>query len=157
MGKGRLCSGEPGRWSLVILLVVFSCFILCLASCSRQPVYPGPSVREADVVIDTGTLGNEKPVFFTFPYHGRKINFFVFRTGEKVLSFLDACASCYSSKLGYRAGDGSVTCRKCDLRYSLSNIEKGFGNCFPIAIEGYLKGREYRIPVSRLQEAQDKF
>jgi uncharacterized membrane protein len=109
------------------------------------------------VVIDTKTLGNEKPVFFTSHYHGKKINFFVFRTGEKVLSFLDACASCYSSKLGYHSENGSVICRKCDLRYSLSNIEQGFGNCFPIAIEGYLRDGEYRIPVSRLQEAADKF
>jgi len=153
MKTGSRCSAEPGGRSLFILLLA-SLFLL---SCARQPAYPEPPVRESDVVIDTHILAHEKPVFYTYHYHGKKINFFVFRTGEKVLSFLDACASCYSAKLGYRTGDGSVTCRKCDLRYSLSNIEQGFGSCFPIAIEGHLRDGEYLIPVSRLQAAADKF
>jgi uncharacterized membrane protein len=109
------------------------------------------------VAVDIARLKVECPLFFTLPYHGKKVNFFVMRTANGVVSFLDACASCYPYKLGYRVDRGQLACRRCNVRYSLSNIEKGFGNCFPIQIEGHLKDGEYRIPVSRLQAAADNF
>jgi uncharacterized membrane protein len=128
-----------------------------LLSCSKQPVYPEPFIKGAEAVINAGSLRPESPLFFTYPAHGKKINFFVVKTGGKVLSFLDACESCYPSRLGFRVDEGFISCRKCEVRYSLSDIEKGFGSCFPIEIKGYLSGGEYRIPVSRLQEAAEKF
>ncbi|HET6513734.1 MAG TPA: Fe-S-containing protein [Thermodesulfovibrionales bacterium] len=150
--------GKSVRWSLSVLLFVFSCLLFCIVSCSRQqPVYQEPFVRGTDIAIDVSTLGYEKPVFFTYHYRGKKINFFIFKTGDRVLSFLDACASCYTSRLGYRAEDGFITCRRCDVRYALSDIEKGFGSCSPIRLEGRLEAGKYLIPVSLLEKAVDKF
>ncbi len=96
-------------------------------------------------------------MFFTYHYHGKNINFFVLKTGDKVLSFLDACMSCYPSKRGYRVDGGHLVCRKCGVTYSLSDVEKGFGGCYPIRIEGRLQDGQYRIPVSLLGQAIDKF
>jgi uncharacterized membrane protein len=109
------------------------------------------------VVIDTNKLTSESPVFYTFRDRGKNIRFFVFKSHDKVLSFLDACAKCYPSKLGYRVDGDHITCRKCDVRYSLSNIEEGFSSCFPLRIEGHLQGLEYHIPISHLEKAADKF
>lgn len=47
------------------------------------------------------------------------------------LIFLDACTSCYSHKRGCRYKDGSVTCRNCNLKFSIYQPEKGLGNCSP--------------------------
>lgn len=138
-------------------ICICALFFLCIVSCSRQPVYPEPPIKGSDVVIDTNKLVSECPVFYTFRNRGKDIRFFVFKSRDKVLSFLDACAKCYPSKLGYRVSDGHITCRKCDVRYSLSNIEEGFSSCFPMRIEGHLQGVEYRIPISRLEEVADKF
>jgi uncharacterized membrane protein len=81
----------------------------------------------------------------------------VLKINDKVLSFLDSCTSCYPSKRGYWVDDGHVTCRTCDVRFSLSDIEKGFGSCSPISVEGHLQDGKYLIPVSFLEEAVDKF
>ena len=75
----------------------------------------------------------------------------------KVLSFLDAYMSCYPSKQGFSVDGEYIRCRTCDVRYSLSEIEKGFGGCSPIRIHGRLQGGEYHIPVSRLEASADKF
>lgn len=102
-------------------------------------------------------LYSEKPMFFTFRYHGKDINFFVIKMSDNVLSFLDACMSCYPSKLGYRIDEGHIICRACNVRYSLSDIEKGVGGCFPIRIEGHLQEGEYHIQASELEGMADKF
>lgn len=150
-------NAHPARLSLHFSLLLFLFLVSCLLSCSRQPVYPKPALKGPEVVIDAARLLPESPVFFTHRYRGKKINFFVVKTGDKVLSFLDACAKCYPSKRGYRVEDGYLACRACEVKYPLSNIVKGFGSCFPIRIEGRLQDREYRIPISRLEEAADKF
>jgi uncharacterized membrane protein len=114
-------------------------------------VYPEPPLKGSDVVIDAERLRSESPVFFTLRYHGKKITFFVLKIDDKVLSFLDSCISCYPSKLGYRVDGAHITCRTCDVRYPLSEIEKGFGSCSPVRIEGHLQNGEYHIPVSQLE------
>ncbi|HAM51727.1 MAG TPA: hypothetical protein DCP92_13980 [Nitrospiraceae bacterium] len=52
-----------------------------------------------------------KPVIFAYRYHGKNINFFVLKIHDKVISFLDACRSCYVSKRGYWIDDGHITCK----------------------------------------------
>lgn len=131
--------------------------VLIPLSCSGQPAYPDPPLKGSEVVIDRDTLPPESLVFFTFRYHGKKVNFFVLRTHDTILSFLDACSSCYPSRRGYRIKDGCIVCRACDVRYAVSDLEKGFGGCFPIRVEGHLQAGKYLIPVSLLEEAADKF
>lgn len=153
MRSENLCNTKPLLGSLCISLIVFT----FLVSCSGQPVYSEPSLRGSEVVIDVDTLGSETPIFFTFRYHGKNINFFVLKVNDKVLSFLDACMSCYPSKRGYRVDGRAIACRTCDVRYSLSDIEKGFGSCFPIRLEGHLRDGQYLIPVSLLEGSVDKY
>jgi uncharacterized membrane protein len=107
------------------------------------------------VIIDANRLRSESPLFFTYRYHGKNINFFVVKVHDEVLSFLDVCRSCYSSKRGYQVDDGHITCKTCDVRYSLSEVKTGVGSCLPMRIEGHLQDGEYHIPVSRLEGAMD--
>lgn len=130
---------------------------LFLISCSRQPVYPVPAVEGSDVAIDAATLEPDVPKFYTYHYRNKNINFFVIKTNGKILSFLDACINCYPAKLGYRFDSGHLICKKCSVRYSVSEVEKGFGGCFPIRISGRLQEGKYLIAVSALQRESDKF
>jgi uncharacterized membrane protein len=114
-------------------------------------VYHEPPLKGSEVVINAERLRSESPVFFTLRSHGEKINFFVLKIDDRVLSFLDSCMSCYPSKLGYRVDGAYITCRTCGVRYPLSDMEKGFGSCSPVRIEGHLQDGEYHIPVSQLE------
>lgn len=138
--------------------IVIAFFILLFLILSyRQPVYPEPPHIGSDVVIEVGTLKHEIPQFFTYHYHDKNISFFVVKTGDKVLSFLDACSRCYRHKRGYRFDNGQFVCRKCDVEYSVQEIEKGVGSCYPIKVSGYLQDGRYIIPLSALEKMADKF
>ena len=140
-------------WIIYILCFVLSFFL----SCSRQPLYPEPSRAGSGVVVDVRTLIPEIPIFFTYHYHNRKINFFVIKINDKVLSFLDACTKCYPAKLGYRFDNGYIICRACNVRYSISEVEKGFGSCLPIQITGHFQGGKFLILLSEFERMADKF
>ena len=139
----------------ILFLVSFSC--LFLVSCSAQPTYRDAPRSGQEVVVEVKTLTPEVPVFFTYRYGGKKVNFFVVKMNDRVLSFLDACARCYPWKRGYRYSAGRLICRECDVKYAISEIEKGFGSCFPIRIEGFLRAGEYHIALSVLEGMADKF
>jgi uncharacterized membrane protein len=128
-----------------------------LAACSRQPSYPPPPRQGSDIVIDIAGLQPDTPKFYTYLYQGKKINFFVCRVRGTVSSFLDACASCYTQKQGYRYEEGKIVCRDCDMKFSMYQLEKGLGSCYPIRIEGRTKDGKYLIPVAALEGAADKF
>ncbi|MGD0886653.1 MAG: Fe-S-containing protein [Thermodesulfovibrionales bacterium] len=150
MARKKLSRSGRGIQSVYFFLLVF----IFLVSCSRQPVYPEAPLKGSEVIIDANRLQSESPLFFTYRYHGKNINFFVLKVHDKVLSFLDACRTCDSSKSGYRVDNGYITCGACGVRYSLSEVETGVGSCWPIRIEGQLRDGEYHIPVSRLESFQ---
>ncbi len=135
---------------IVLLAMMFS-------ACSRQPAYPAPTIDGRNAVVDISTLKQEVPQFFTYAYRGRNISFFVLRMNERVSSFLDACASCYPHKRGYRGEDGSVVCRACGMKFPVSKLEKGLGGCYPIRIEGRLEKGFYLIPLASLEAEAGKF
>jgi uncharacterized membrane protein len=146
------------RTAKLILNSIGSLILLpILLSCTRQPVHQGPQVAGTDVVIDAAALKTEVPEFYTYHLEGKSINFFVLRMQDKVLSFLDACTSCYHRKRGYRAGDGKVSCRDCNMTYALYKLEKGLGGCYPIKLEGRTKNGKYFISLSSLKAVSDKF
>ena len=124
---------------------------LFLYSCSAQQTYQNPQRLGRDVSVEVDTLVPNVPAFFTCRYHGKKINFFVIKEDNKVVSFLDACSRCYPAKRGYRCEGGSIVCRECNVRYSLSQIEKGIGGCFPIRVEGSVRDGRYLIPLRGLK------
>jgi uncharacterized membrane protein len=137
--------------------VISAILLIISSSCSQQPGYPAPVRAGADVAIDVISLKPEIPVFYTYRYENRLISFFVLKSGDKILSFLDACATCYIHKRGYEYKDNVVTCRYCGTQYPISKLEKGLGGCYPIRIEGRMEHGKYLIPVSTLEATVNKF
>jgi len=139
----------------VLLIGLFAA--LFLVSCSAQQTYREAPRSGQDVAVEVKSLAPEVPAFFTYHYHGKKINFFVMKVDNRILSFLDACTHCYPAKRGYRYEGGSIICRECNVRYSASQLEKGMGSCYPVRIEGSLRDGKYLIPVTLLKGMADKF
>lgn len=142
-------------------IMVMAAFVLSVAllntACSKSTHYPEPAVKGAEITIDADKIKPGKPGFFTFRQHDKGINFFVVRIDDRMLSFLDSCAKCYASSLGYVYENGSLRCRKCNVKYSMSEIEKGIGSCYPIKIPGRLQDGKYIIDISTLQNLSAKF
>jgi uncharacterized membrane protein len=139
-----------------ITLSLTSLFLM-MAACSRQPVYPPPSLSGRDVVIDVSMLKPEIPQFYTYRYNGKNISFFVLKLNERVVSFFDACASCYPHKRGYKYDDGSMVCRACNMRFSVYKLEKGLGGCYPIRLQGRTENGKYLISLALLEQEAGKF
>jgi len=130
---------------------------MVLTACARQPVYPAPAVLNDHAVVKVEELGQGVPKFFTYQHEGRNVSFFAMKQNDKVLSFLDACASCFQHKRGYRYDDAVVTCRYCNMEFPVQRLEKGLGSCYPIRIQGRVEGGRYLIPLAVLAAAADKF
>lgn len=141
----------------ILLSSVFLTSFLLLGSCSSQPKYGTPPVLGSDIVIDIPSLPLELPKFFTFMVRERKVSFFLLKLNNGVFAFFDACASCYPQKRGYGYKDGQVICRACNMRFSIYKLEKGLGGCYPIRINGEIRGTNYHIPLSILEENAGKF
>lgn len=137
--------------------LLFLTLLPALMSCSRQPVYPPPVFSGNDAIVDVSTLKPEIPQFYTYQYNGKHISFFVLKLDNEVLSFLDACVTCYPHKQGYRYEDGVVVCRACNQRFPVHKLEKGIGNCYPIKIAGRMENGKYLIPRSSLEQESGKF
>jgi uncharacterized membrane protein len=139
----------------VLLIPVL--FYLLLISCSRQTVYPPAPQSGTDVVIEVAALQPEVPKFYTYINQGKNISFFLIKVQDRVLAFLDACASCYPHKQGFRFENGSVSCRYCNMQFPVRKLEQGIGGCYPIKLEGRIDNGQFRIPVKSLEAAADKF
>ncbi len=139
------------------ILLTASLAAVVLSACSRQASYPSPLQIGPDIVIDTSVLELEVPKFYTYRFQNKQVNFFVIKMDDKTLSFLDACASCYPHKRGYRYENNSVICRYCNVSFPVSKLEKGLGNCYPIKINGRMEKGKYLIPAVTLEEAANKF
>jgi uncharacterized membrane protein len=138
-------------------LLIKGLVLVMLSSCSQHVSYPSPTQIGPDIVIDTSVLELEVPKFYTYRFQNKQINFFVIKMEDKTLSFLDACASCYPHKQGYRYENNSVVCRYCNVKLSISKLEKGLGNCYPIKIDGKMEKDKYLIPAATLEAAANKF
>ena len=143
------------RKSINLLLIFF--VILIAVSCDRQPSYPPAPQNGTNIEIDTSSLETEVPQFHTYLFNGKKISYFVLKIDDRVVSFFDACTSCYPHKMGYSYKDGYVICRYCNLRFSVYKLEKGLGNCYPVKLDGKtVKGR-YLIPLKNLEQGAEMF
>jgi uncharacterized membrane protein len=138
-----------------LFIIIFTAAVL--SACSRQPSYPPPPLSGSEVSIPVSSLQLEVPQFYTYPVNGKHVNFFVVRLNDRILSFLDACVTCYTKKRGYEDRHGYVVCRACDTSYSLYKLEKGIGGCYPIKIEGRTENGNYRIPISTLENSANRF
>lgn len=136
---------------IMFRLMAASAAILFLLSCTRKPVYPEAVSRGDAVAVDLKTLPDRQPVHFTLHCDGKGVNFFVFRIGDSVSSYFDACARCYPQKLGYRRDAGGISCRACNLKYSLENLKTGAGSCYPIELPGRVEKLFYLISIRDLR------
>jgi len=128
-----------------------------LFSCDSKTAYMPLPVKEDRIVIDIERLQEKRPEFFSATIHKKRIGFFILKIGESVESYLDACMKCYPNRMGYRAGDSYLECRYCNVRYQVDSLKTGIGSCYPIPIQGRLKGREYIIDIDHLKEAEKFF
>ncbi len=152
---GNAPQGAP--LPLARLAAAFLLLAAILGACSRRPVYPPAATIGRDAVILVSELKPDTPLFRTYRFEGKNINFFVVLTGGRILSFLDACASCYPHKLGYRSEHGAVACNDCGTTVPLSGLERGIGSCHPLKLPGRLEQGKYLIPKAELEAAVDKF
>jgi uncharacterized membrane protein len=151
----KITHSVPGwqAWALLCLLVLMSSIV----SCSRQQRYAAPPIEGENIVIPAASLPFDVPQFYTYRIKDNDVDFFVIRLQNRVLSFLDACLTCYPRKLGYESREGYVVCRACNTAYSVYKLEKGIGGCFPIRIEGRQEGGSYLIARSALERHAGKF
>ena len=140
-----------------MIALISALFYLLLISCSRQTVYPSAPQSGTDVVIEVAALQSEVPKFYTYHYQGKNISFFLLKIQDRVLAFLDACASCHPHKRGFRYENGCVSCRYCAMQFPVAKLEQGIGGCYPIKLEGKLENGQFRVPVKSLEAAADKF
>lgn len=139
------------------LLTIVLLVSLVGPACTSRHSYAAPTIIGTNAVIDTASLKPETPLFFTYHYKGKLINFFVLRLDSGVTSYLDACASCYHHRQGYRPDDGSVTCRYCNMKFPIYKLEKGLGSCYPIKLAGKTENGKYLISLAALEDAAGMF
>ncbi len=126
--------------------------LIAVASCARPLAYPEAPLDGQDIAIKISALQPGIPQYYSHSFDGAKINFFVLKMEDRVISFFDACTKCYHQKRGFGFESGSVVCRACNERYPLTVIEDGFGSCYPIKFEGILKDGRYLIPAAELKK-----
>jgi uncharacterized membrane protein len=146
-------SGQKNSVLLTVLLLAS----LLGSACTSQHIYAAPTIVGPNAVVDISSLKTATPLFFTYQYQGKRINFFVLRLDSGVQSYLDACASCYHHQRGYRPDDGLVTCRYCNMKFPIYKLEKGLGSCYPIKIEGKAEEGKYLISLAVLEGAAKLF
>lgn len=131
--------------------------LITLAACSRQSAYPEAPRSGQAISILISSLQAGIPQYFAYSQKGMNIHFFVVKVDDRVISFLDACTKCYPQKKGFGFDSGSVICRACDERYPISAIEKGFGSCYPIRLEGRMENGRYLISAADLEKLGAKY
>jgi uncharacterized membrane protein len=138
------------------LLIIF--FILGISfSCNSKPVYSSPPVEDGEVVINVGLMEDARPEFYSITLKGKRIDFFVFKLNGVVESYFDACAKCYPYRMGYVVEGFYLRCKYCNKRYPLDTLKTGIGSCYPLPLNGRLRGDEYHISLSELTKGGKYF
>lgn len=130
---------------------------IAIFSCSKGPGYQKPVIIEKMIVISPSELKPGVPKFFTWKHDRRKVNFFFLKIDDRVSAYLDACASCYPGRLGYKFQEGYLVCNYCQMKYSVTELEKGIGSCFPIKLDLQEVGGKFSLPLTELEKHASKF
>ncbi len=138
-------------------VMTLSILIFLFCSCSKMPVYPQAPLQGTSVRIALSDLHEKKPVFYTFRAEKGSINYFVVKLDGSCQSYFDACAQCYRKKRGYRPAGDRIVCRACDVNYSVYDLKEGIGSCYPIKLEGRVKGDVYEIDGRAILEGKKFF
>ena len=114
---------------------------LSVSACGREPKGEPVTPKDGVFAIDEHGVAPGQVRFYRYDTGGKSIVFFVARgSGGGIRTAFDACRSCYPKKLGYRAGDGSVTCVACGMVFKLDELEKGEGGCVPVSLPSNVSG-----------------
>lgn len=139
---------------VVMILGLLAFFFCC---CSKMPVYPEAPFDGIVVKIPLRELPEKKPVFYTFRAEKNSINYFVVKLDGSCQSYFDACGQCYRKKSGYRPVGDRIVCRACGVNYSVYDLKEGIGSCYPIKLEGRVKGDVCEIAGKAILEGKKYF
>lgn len=136
----------------ILFVIVFLLF-----ACTKKSAYPEALFDGSKVIIDISLLREGIPVFYSFRYDSKSIDYFVIKIDNDIQSYFDACAECYPRKQGYRYEDGRVVCNACDVGYPIYTLKEGIGSCYPIKLKGRLRGNIYEIDIDKIIEGKRYF
>lgn len=142
--------------SLFISLITGITLFVFMASCAGKQDYPSAPVVGKHVVINTSSLNEGVPVFYSFHRDGSKVDLFIVMVDGVAKAYLDACRECGPKKKGYRFVEGRLLCVACGEVYSVWEIE-GVGACHPISLNGRLEGNNLIIEQAELLRGLDYF
>jgi uncharacterized membrane protein len=125
--------------------------IMLITGCAKKPEYREAPVAEGEIVIDISSLKGKTPVFFSYHQDGRRYDFLVQSVEGEVRSYVDACFKCAPKKKGFEASGNRLRCRKCGESFPLENLS-GIGSCYPIPLNGEVRGDIYVIKIEQLIE-----
>lgn len=135
--------------------------VFCLLpGCSQQA--PEHRLVAADgerIAIRLAGVNDGGVYFFTYPFAGKNINFFVRTDGTgKLQAHFDACYSCFKYKLGYVREDSQVVCIACRIGYELDDVIWDYiGACAPINLKSKIADRHLVIQRTRLEKGKRFF
>jgi len=87
-----------------------------------------------------------------YDHDGKQVVFMVAKTRSgDIKTAFDACITCYPHRQGYRADPGCVVCRYCGTSFQIDDLDKGIGNCIPIAVPHDISGQNVIIRQSDIE------
>lgn len=127
------------------------------AACSGKPDYPVlPKVSGDKIMIETSSLKEGRPRFFTYAYESGKVDYFAVLIDGTVKSYFDACIKCSASKKGFRFRQGRLQCKACGESYGTDQLQ-GTGSCHPIPLKGTSEGKHFVISITDMMEGSRYF
>jgi len=137
-----------------MLLIFLVASILALHGCSKSTPTKLVSSQGDVVSIDAAGIENGGLKFFSYNVGAKSVRFFVVRTeGGELKAALDACATCYTNKMGYHADAGCVVCGYCGNRFDFDKMDKGVGGCYPIMLKSRVDGGRVVLDKKELEDA----
>ncbi len=152
-----MCTGSTKAGNILRAFLLTVVLVITVFACSSGPSYPEAPIKGDSAVIDTSDLTPGEPLFLSHRYEGKCINFFIIKLEGRVMSFFDACETCYLQKKGFSHEPGYVTCRACGASFPVEDIETGVGSCYPIKLAGRTEGHYYIIELKDLRAHARKF
>ena len=139
------------------IVLIFFMLLFSIACESDKTIYNKPLVEGDRIVIDTRSMGDSSPEFFSIALDKKRVNFFIVKVGGLVEAYLDACENCYQFRKGYRVEGSYVICRHCGSTYPLDSLRTGLGTCHPMPLEGEQDGGKYYISLKEIKKAESFF
>jgi len=158
--KGEITNVRALNKILFTSIITASAFLLMAAmpACSGKPKGEPIAPKDGVFSIDAKSIGAGDVRFFSYSSGGKDIVFFVARSDTGVIkAAFDACVTCYPNKKGYRQEGDSVVCIFCGNRFRLEELNKGIGNCIPIALNFRLTGDTVLIDQTEVMAGSSWF